>query len=309
MRRGASKRRALLTSRQMAFFAEYAVNSKGRPSKKKKSMPELPEVETIKRQFERALVGRKITSVEIGLQKIVRGRADAFARAVSGAHFTGARRRAKLLMLDLSNGYTILVHLKVSGQLLYAPASAEADKHTHAMFHLDNGMDLRLRDVRQFGYLKLVRREDVAATPELRDLGPEALDMSLEQFRMAIAKRRNAKIKAALIDQRLIAGIGNIYSDEALFCARIHPERRVGSLDPDEEARIYRCIRELLNSSIMRRGTSVALYVDLFGNKGENQNYLRVYGRKGKPCEICAGKIERIKVAGRSAHFCPSCQR
>lgn len=272
-------------------------------------MPELPEVETIKRQFERALMGRKVTSVDIGLQKMIRGRADAFARAVSGARFTGARRRAKLLMLDLSNGYTILIHLKVSGQLLYMPSETGIDKHTHVVFHLDNGMDLRLRDVRQFGYLKLAHREEATGMPEVRDLGPEALDVSLEQFRTALARRRNSKVKAALMDQRIIAGVGNIYSDEALFCARISPERLVSALDADEEARLYRCLRELLNSSIMRRGTSVALYVDLFGKKGENQHYLKVYGRSGKPCEICAGKIKRIKVAGRSAHFCPSCQK
>lgn len=273
-------------------------------------MPELPEVETIRRQFEKEVVGRGIVSVEARLPKLIRGSVDDFSRVVGGAHFTGARRRSKVLILDLSNGFSILVHLKMSGQLLYLPASELVEKHTHVIFHLDDGRDLRLRDLRQFGYLKLVRREEVAEVPEIKGLGPEPLDagFTIERFREVLSRRPRGKIKSLLLDQSLVAGIGNIYVDEALFYARINPQRPAGSLTREEEERLYQGIRELLNASIRRRGTSVALYVDLENREGENQNYLKVYDRAGRPCEGCEGKVERIKVAGRGTYYCPSCQ-
>lgn len=272
-------------------------------------MPELPEVETIKRQFKRAVVGREIVAADIRLAKIIRGAVEDFVAGSVGARFTDARRRSKVLILDLSNGNSILAHLRMSGRLIYAPSSEPVVKHTHAILTLDNGYDLRLWEMRQFGRLALVKTNAVDSTPEIAKLGPEPLDdeFTLECFSRILARRPRRAIKALLLDQTVIAGVGNIYADEILYQARVHPTRKAGSLSGDETKRIYEAIRELLLASIRRRGTSVDLYVDLFNKVGENQHHLRVYARAGQSCP-CGGSVERIKVAGRGTHYCPRCQ-
>lgn len=274
-------------------------------------MPELPEVETIRRQCERELVGAEIRSIDVFLEKMVRFPVDRFKKEMAGAKFAAARRRSKVLILDLSNGYSLLVHFKMSGQLLRVRVSDPIEKHTHVVFHLADGTDLRLRDVRQFGYVKPVLRSEVDHAPEVANLGPEPLapEFTAEQLRAILERRTKRNIKSVLLDQSLVAGIGNIYADEALYEARIHPRRPAASLSSEETSRLLSAARKVLKQGIERRGTSVDLFVGLHGDQGDNQNHLKVYGRQGLSCPDCEGRVERIKVAGRGTYYCPKCQK
>ncbi len=272
-------------------------------------MPELPEVETIKRQLEGLLFSKSFDEVNVISKKPLSGLDESeFIRAVKGARITGVKRRAKILIIQLSNGFSLLIHLKMTGRLLYMGPNEPVTKHAHIIFSLSDGMTLRFWDMRKFGYVKLAQRE-LSEIEELKALGPEALELSEEEF-VALAKtKRSGRIKQVLMDQNFLAGVGNIYSDEALFLAGINPQRNIATLSDDVLRLLFRAIRQVLLEAIEAKGSSVGDYVDAFGNEGSYVKKHRVYGKFGKSCPRCKAKVDRVRLGGRSAHFCPACQK
>ena len=271
-------------------------------------MPELPEVETVARGLRSPLIGRTIAGVHVGWPRIVaRPPEDEFAKAIVGRKVGSVGRRGKYVVITLDRGY-LLVHLKMSGRLQVLPADEPVDKHVHLLLDLDGGWQLRFRDVRKFGRVYLV--EDPAEVTA--GLGPEPLsdDFTLPEFRRLLARRRG-RLKSLLLNQHFLAGLGNIYADEALYDSHLHPLRSADSLTPDEQARLYRSIRSVLSRAVESRGTTLSDggYTDARGEMGGYQERIAVYGRGGKPCLRCQSTIERTVIGGRSAHFCPRCQQ
>jgi formamidopyrimidine-DNA glycosylase len=270
-------------------------------------MPELPEVETVARGLRESLVGRTFTAVMVGWPRsVARPTVKEFKETIVGRQVLFVGRRGKYVLLGLDRGY-LLIHLKMSGRLRVAPAVEPLDTHTHTIFDLDDGRQLRFQDVRKFGRLYLVKNpEEVTA-----GLGPEPLDddFALEDFRCLLA-RRSGRLKSLLMNQSFLAGLGNIYADEALFAARIHPLRTADSLTPSEQARLYEAIRSVLRRAVDSRGTTLGDggYLDARGQAGAYQDRIAVYGRGGQPCPSCSTPVERIVIGGRSSHFCPRCQ-
>jgi formamidopyrimidine-DNA glycosylase len=215
-------------------------------------------------------------------------------------------RRGKYVVIGLDKGY-LLIHLKMSGRLQVVQLDEPQDKHTHTVFDLDDGQQLRFQDVRKFGRVYLV--EDIAQVTA--DLGPEPLseDLTVDDFQHLLT-RRSGRLKSLLLNQQFLAGIGNIYADESLFAAGLHPLRKADSLAPSEQRRLYESIRQVLGRAVRSRGTTLTDqgYVDADGRKGEYQDHVAVYGRSGEPCPVCGGAIERIRIGGRSTHYCPHCQ-
>ncbi|MBU7006759.1 DNA-formamidopyrimidine glycosylase [Phosphitispora fastidiosa] len=274
-------------------------------------MPELPEVETIRRSLEDKIKGKTFTGIEIFLEKILKGiDAGEFDEKLKGKKITGISRRGKYLIIQLSGGLVMVVHLRMTGQLLYCSAEQERVKHTHVIFHLSDKYDLRFVDQRQFGKVQFLPAKDLENLSSLKNLGVEPLsdDFTREFFKKGLRNRR-VKIKPLLLEQEFIAGIGNIYADEALFRARVNPEKVAANLSPREASMLFNAIREVLIEGIDNKGTSIKDYIDGDGNKGSNQNNLRVYGRDRQPCTKCGTEIQRVVIRGRSAHYCPKCQK
>ena len=276
-------------------------------------MPELPEVETIRLDLQRSIVGLKLTSVEIFLPKMLKDtQAEDLAHILKDAKITAVDRRGKIILLRLSSGYTIMIHLKMSGQLLYMDAEDPIGKWTHIIFGLSNGHLLHLRDQRQFGYVKALKTEDAGNDTTLAGMGPEPFggDFTIAYLKDRFTQRKKAKIKAVLLDQSVIAGIGNIYADEILHEARIKPTRSPDVLTRQELAALHDATLEILRAAIENRGSSFSKYVDLSGKQGGYVKHHRVYRREGEPCfRDDGGTIKRIKIAGRSTFYCPKCQK
>ena len=275
-------------------------------------MPELPEVETIRRQMQKALVGRKIVSVKVNFAGRLNVSATEFMRRTSGAKIITAGRRAKLLLLGLSNGETVVAHLKMTGKFLLVPVATVPTKHDHVIFALSGGKKLFFRDVRKFGYLKLIKTAQLET--EIFDkegYGPEPLDPSFtaKKFAMCLRGSGAGRIKPRIMAQTCIAGVGNIYADESLWLSRIRPDRRVASLKDAEISALFRAIQGSLKLSVRLGGTSSDDYLDLHGKKGKNGMKLKVYGRGGKPCPRCRIPIKKVRFAGRGTHFCTKCQK
>jgi formamidopyrimidine-DNA glycosylase len=276
-------------------------------------MPELPEVETVVRGLRAALPGRRILEVRLGKTDFIEDPA-ALEEQLPGKQIRAVRRYGKFLLLELESAsagepvreLALLIHLGMTGQLVTCPPSARVAPHTHVFFALDDGKELRYTDIRRFGRMQLLA--DGAREEALGSLGLEPLEMTKEQFAAAMHARR-ARIKALLLDQHVLRGIGNIYADESLWRARIHPMRTGAMLKRDELHRLYRAVRDVLTEAIRLRGSSVSDYVDSEGRRGEFQLRHRVYQREGKKCFRCGATIRRAIVAGRSSHFCPKCQR
>jgi formamidopyrimidine-DNA glycosylase len=270
-------------------------------------VPELPEVETVARGLRDSLLGRTITGVTVGWPRtIARLRVAEFTEGVTGQQIALIGRRGKYVIIELSGGY-LLIHLKMSGRLYVVPMDEPSDQHVHVLFDLDDGRQLRFRDVRKFGRIYLVNEpSEITAR-----LGPEPLadDFTVEDFSRLLA-RRKGRLKPLLLNQEFLAGLGNIYADEALFAARLHPLRKADSLTDDEQARLYEAIRTVLKQAIASRGTTLddRGYTDANGRAGGYQDRIAVYGRSGELCPRCRIPIERIVIGGRSAHFCPHCQ-
>ena len=274
-------------------------------------MPELPEVETVSRSLARELAGRRITSLVAVTwpRTIAEPAVEELGERLRERAILGVERRAKYVLIRLDEDETIVVHLRMTGQLLVVDAATPSDRHTHVAVALDDGRELRFHDPRKFGRWWLLNGPALEETLE-RKLGPEPLDASWSAGDLAAALAgKRTKIKPTLLDQSLVAGIGNIYADEALWRAQIHPLRSAGSLTPAEVAALHAAIIHVLAAAIERRGTTLRNYRDAAGDEGENQHHLAAYGRTGAPCPRCATPIERIVVAQRSTHFCPACQR
>ncbi len=272
-------------------------------------MPELPEVETVVRALRRPLVGRTFSGLVSGWpRQIVRPDDPAeLAARISGRTVTEIRRRAKYIVMALDGGEeTLIVHLKMTGHLAVVPGGAPVHPHVRQRFLLRDGDELHFRDPRKFGRVYLVREPEVV----LGRLGPEPLadEFTLDRF-LALFGTRSRPLKPLLLDQEFIAGIGNIYADEALFAAGLHPERRSDRLTGAEKAALYEAIREVLRLGIAREGASISDYVKPDGTKGEMQEAVMVFRRTGFPCTRCGTPIARMVLGGRSTHFCPSCQK
>lgn len=275
-------------------------------------MPELPEVETVVRGLKKLVVGRQIFDVDIRRDDVLAGEtASSFAAVVRGANITDARRRGKLIIIELDGERSLVIHLRMTGSLTYCRPEAPLLPHTHVVFHLAGGGELRFADTRRFGYLKLMSLSARQAALAIPNMGPEPLDkMTAERVRAMVDAIKGSRrpIKSWLLDQAWIAGIGNIYADEILFHAGIRPERLPGSLTRADVARLRENIIQVLRAAIRSRGTTFSDYVDVSGNKGGFSRHLRVYQRTGEPCIACDETIVKIKLSGRSTHYCPRCQ-
>ncbi len=268
-------------------------------------MPELPEVETIKTDLEKTILGEKIKVVEIKVAKIIKEPStEEFAGKIKGEIIKKITRRGKYLIFEFFSGKHLVIHLKMTGQLIYG----DKNEQSKISFLLDNGQYLNFCDWRLFGEIRLI--DNLEKFKGISKLGIEPLDrrFTLKIFYEMI-KKKKSKIKSLLMDQSLIAGIGNIYAQESLFKAKIHPAKIASSLGNDESKKLLFSIKEVLKEAIKYRGSSIDTYVDLEGRKGRMGERLQIYGRKGKPCFRCKSIVEGIKMAGRGTAFCPNCQK
>ncbi len=268
-------------------------------------MPELPEVETFARELRPDLVGQRITAVEVRWPAIVATHPpDAFAALLQETRILDVGRRGKYLLFPLNSGETLIVHLRMTGRFFLAP-TPQREKHVHLLMLLDNERWLHYQDVRKFGRFYL--EEDPQQV--LGKLGPEPLDPSWSSaaFWQALQKHR-LPVKSALLDQRIVAGLGNIYADEALFAASIDPRRPANSLTRGDVSRLQAAIRNLLAAALRARGSSVSDYVPPNGVPGTFRAQHQVYRRTDEPCPHCGTPIRRLRIGGRSTHFCPHCQ-
>lgn len=282
-------------------------------------MPELPEIETIKRQLEDKIVGKKIVDIEVRKQKLFQGKIS----DVVGTKIAGIKRRAKMLIIDLNNKKHLLFHLKMSGQVIYRNKTGKfggghpiprfdtelPGKVTHVIFTLDDKCHIYFNEQRQFGWIKVLN--DVGLKKEFAKYGVEPMsnEFTFAKFKELILRRKRSKIKPVLMDQKLIAGIGNIYTSEVCFYAHVLPTRTVGSLSDNELKAVYEGIKKILPIAIKYQGTSADLYVNAAGEPGRYEQYLKVYGRVGNKCPRCGRIIKKIKQSGRGTYYCPGCQK
>ena len=278
-------------------------------------MPELPEVETIRRQLDALLVGRSVVGLRSTWPKSLTGRGVEPA-AVIGRPVRDVWRRGKLLGLDLEGGVSLLVHLRMTGQLVFDPVDSdgtpvEETSATRVVLDLDDGSRLVFNDHRKFGRIVVLPTTDVAADPLLVRMGPEPLGPTFDFGALNAALRRHPglRIKAALLDQGVVAGVGNIYADEALWAAGLHPERRCGALPRGGVVALHAGIVSVLSEGVARGGSTLRDYVDARGEHGGYLDVAAVYGRTGQPCRRCGTAVVKTTVGGRGTHFCPSCQR
>lgn len=272
-------------------------------------MPELPEVETVVRELRPELVGRRITAVEVSRQPLRRRWAREWAQSLIGSQATAVWRRGKWIVFDLEPARHLVLHLGMTGQLTVVPADEPRADHVHLVLGLDDGRQLRFRDIRRFGSATLLPdRDALASLFDQAGLGPEPFTVEPAYWKERLAATRRC-VKAVLLDQRVVAGVGNIYADESLFEARLHPGRPGEVLNSREVRRLAQAVAAVLTRAIECRGSSIRNYVGGSGLKGQYQDEFRVYGRTGEPCPRCRRPIACIRLAGRSTHFCPRCQQ
>lgn len=290
-------------------------------------MPELPEVETLKLGLQKYLVGHTIESVELHTQKQFQGD----VKDVAGAKVIGVRRFGKGLVIDLSNKYSVAIHIKLTGQLIYRgkdePKTIDVDltrvgktlpnNWTHIIFHLDKGATLFYNDLRQFGWVKVVLTDKVGELPFFKELGPEfevnplassKNGLTFEDFAETLGKSKTA-IKPLIMDQQKMAGLGNIYANDALYLAQISPKRKASSLSQEEVKTLYKSILTVLKKGLETGGASELTFVNVLGEKGGYQRYSLVYGHQGEKCKRDGHTIEKISLGGRGTYFCPACQK
>lgn len=272
-------------------------------------MPELPEVETIKEDLRELVVGARIESAEVLDPALVEQPSrEEFARRLAGVRISGARRRAKHLIVELDSGDSLVLQLKIGGQLLLVPPVEEPKTALMLVLRLDGDRRLFLRDQTGFTRARLLDAEQLE--DRLSTLGPEPFGEEFDaEYLPGRLSSRRVQIKAALLDQKVVSGIGNIYVDEILFDARLHPRRKANTLTDAEWAALHAAIKKNLAAGIEHRGTTVRLYRDVLDRPGSHQDYLRVFEKHGEPCPGCGGEVVREKVGGRASHFCPACQR
>lgn len=273
-------------------------------------MPELPEVETVRRTLEPAL-GATITAAwdsGFGLHQKRKPPRRRLARLV-GTKLTGLRRHGKYLLLDTSGPDTLLIHLGMTGRLCLHPRKAVRAPHTHVVLELGAKRDLRFVDPRRFGQVDVFARDEERAHPALAELGPDALTSPIDAAALlAAAKLRRTNLKAFALDQRVLAGVGNIYASEALWRAQLRPTMKTHRLTSAKAERLAEAIRAVIESALANGGTTLSDFVDGTGTAGENADYLQVYDRAGRPCPRCTAPIKRSVLQGRATYFCPTCQ-
>lgn len=273
-------------------------------------MPELPEVETVVRGLRQHVVGRTITAVQIGWDKTVQAPDPAaFIAGMVGRTIIAAGRRGKYILLELDNATHLSIHLRMTGRLFIEAAGAPVGKHTRLIWGMDDGREVHFVDPRKFGRVALLAASDLDALDAR--LGPEPLSDLTPAVLAERLRPRRMPIKQALLDQAVIAGIGNIYADEALFHAGIHPQRPANSLSGDDLTRLSDGIFHVLSTAVTRHGTTLQdeQFKGLEGRMGENQGYLAVFRRTGQECPRCGQAVQRIRLGGRSTHFCANCQK
>lgn len=273
-------------------------------------MPELPEIEVLRRSLAPRLTGRRIERVEV-LSPALREPLDrrVLARRLAGRAVTALRRRGKYLLIDVEGGSTLVVHLGMSGRLTLVPAATPREPHEHLVLRLDTGERLRLRDPRRFGLAFAAATAGLAEDPHFAQLGPEPLDPPLDGAALAgIAAGLSAPVKAFLMDASRLVGVGNIYATEALFRAGIHPARSVARISAGRWARLAAAVVEVLELAIRAGGTTLNDFADGGGNAGYFQIELAVYGRAGEPCPRCGAAVRRLVQSNRSSFYCPRCQ-
>ena len=288
-------------------------------------MPELPEVETIKRGLSKLIVGKTIDKTETDNPKSFPNSAQDVERFVIGAQITKVERRAKVLLIELNTGYSLVTHLKMTGQLVFVSEDEHfgaghptpsllgdlPDKSTRLTLFFSDGSRLFFNDQRKFGWMKLHPTSAISELPFFEKVGPEPLDemFTWQLLKQRLMKRQKTPVKPALMDQSVIAGVGNIYADESLWGARIHPARLVADLTDQEYRRLYKSLVAILSLSIEKGGSTDRNYVDAQGNKGSYLQFARAFRREGLPCPRCHKAIVKTRLAGRGTHFCPHCQK
>lgn len=288
-------------------------------------MPELPEVETVRRGLERLVIGKQIAAVVHDWPKGFPNAEHDVRQFLVGAKITVVRRRAKVLLVDLANEYTLVIHLKMTGQLVYVDDEARfgaghpndslinalPDKSTRVTFTFEDSSNLFFNDQRKFGWVRLLPTVEVPNIDFMRKVGPEPLsdEFTASDFIQRVRRRANTSIKAAILDQTVLAGIGNIYADESLWGAKIHPATLVKYVSDAKLRTLFKEIRYVLLLSIEKGGSTDRNYVNAEGKKGSYIDFARVFRREGKPCPRCATEILKTRVAGRGTHLCPSCQK
>ncbi len=289
-------------------------------------MPELPEVETIRRGLQALAVGRRVAGLRVIEPGSFHG-APSAVRALQGATVVKIERRAKVLTVVFDNGYCLVIHLKMTGQLVLVDPNLRGgrfgaghpsrsligdlpDKSTRVVIELADGGRLFFNDQRKFGWMRLLPLAEAARLDFFKKAGPEPLSPGFSAAELAkrLARRPGSRVKAALLDQAVIAGIGNIYADESLFDAGVHPSRRVSSLSPDEVQALWRSIRRVLSLAIAKGGSTDRNYLNAEGRPGDYLKTAMVFRRQGQACRRCGGEVHKIKLAGRGTHFCPVCQ-
>jgi formamidopyrimidine-DNA glycosylase len=287
-------------------------------------MPELPEVETIRLGLGRLLPGRRVRAVEFNWPKSFPNAGADVQQFLEGAEVTAVKRRAKVLLIELSSNYSLVVHLKMTGQLVFQQSGERfgaghpsaslkgelPDRSTRVIIDFEDGAKLFFNDQRKFGWMRLMPTPEVMNLDFFRKVGPEPLsaDFTWRHLRQRLARRPNTSIKAALLDQTVIAGVGNIYADESLWGARIHPASVVKNLSAVQIHKLYDELVYVLRLSIEKGGSTDKNYVDAEGKRGSYLSFARVFRREGKECPRCGHIIEKTRVAGRGTHFCPVCQ-
>jgi formamidopyrimidine-DNA glycosylase len=271
-------------------------------------MPELPEVETVVRDLRPLLVGRELRAVRRSKHSLRVKWQKGWEKAIAGKKVVSIQRRGKWIRVDLDNGSLLIVHLGMTGQLTIIASDEAVPDHTHLVFELDRPQELRYRDVRRFGSLTFYPQASEWEAILVGKLGPEPWDMPLDQWREAL-KGTQRNLKAALLDQSLIAGVGNIYADESCFLARLDPRRKGSSLKVAEKDRLLDSIQKVLTKAIECRGSTIRDYVGGSGLQGGYQGEFQAYGRTGEPCTTCGSPIQCVRLAGRSTHFCSRCQK
>jgi len=271
-------------------------------------MPELPEVETIRRDLSRLVVGKKILDITTSSLKQLQPSLSAVKKAIVGSKISKIARRAKLLQIFLDNGQILAVHLKLTGRLLVRKKGDPVDDWQRVTISLSGGKELRFCDLRKFGWIRLIKKDELQKINQEFGIEPFTKDFTFNKFRQILSSTRRP-IKVVLMDQKKIAGVGNIYSSEALFLAKINPRRPAGQLSGKEAQKLYQAIKKVLKAGIKYRGASDQYYLDALGRKGSYQKHFLVYNREGEKCLDCGGVIKKIRLGGRGTYFCPQCQK
>lgn len=286
-------------------------------------MPELPEVETVRRGLENLVIGRIVKSTSHDTPKGFPNVPGDVSQFLIGAIVVGVRRRAKVLLIDLSTNYTLVIHLKMTGQLVFVGEERFGaghpndsligmlpDKSTRVTFNFEDGSKLFFNDQRKFGWVRLIPTLEVPNIDFMKKVGPEPLeaDFTWQEFAERFKRRARTSIKAAILDQTVVAGVGNIYADESLWGSKIYPKRLVGSITDNEFKRLYTELRLVMNLAIEKGGSSNRNYINAEGKKGSYMDFARVFRREGLPCPRCGTEIIKFKAAGRGTHVCPACQ-